>query len=159
MKATSFSPIPTARLFGAASGWRAEEVFETQCPEAVLDTIELQVGDGRVGEIKRIPMESGAVYLAEILREGPRKRVLHIAADGTLLEVVDELGLRDLPRRVKSAITPLLDGGIRFDCADRVTGHGRMEFHVDLDLEDDVDLHLVVGEGGEILRRYEEGDF
>lgn len=159
MKATPFSPIPTARLLGVASDWRAEEVFETQCPEAVLDTIHEQVGEDRVGEIKRIPMESGAVYLAEIHRAGPRKRILHIAADGTLLKVVDELGLRELPRRVKSAITPFLDGETRFDCADRVTGSGRIEFHLDFDLEDDVDLHLVVGEGGEILRRYEEGDF
>ena len=28
MKATPFSPIPTARLLGVASDWRAEEVFE-----------------------------------------------------------------------------------------------------------------------------------
>ena len=159
MKATSFSPIPTARLLGAASEWRAEEVYETECPESVLETIRDEAGDDEVGEIKRIPMESGAVYLAEIHRVGPRKRILHIAADGALLKVVDELGLRDLPRSVKSAISPLLSGEARFDCADRVVGSGRTEFHVDLDLVDDIDLHIVLGEGGEILRRCEEGDF
>ena len=41
----------------------------------------------------------------------------------------------------------------------RVISENRTEYHVDFDLIDEVDLHLVIGEGGEILRHREEADF
>ncbi len=146
-------------LGGVATGLYAEGIPLKQCPEPVVRTIKSQLGFGRIDEIKTIRAENRILYLAEIDLPGERERKLHVGDDGTLLRVVEDVRLGDLPRPVKSALQPFLAGGNRFDGADRITASGRTEYYVEVDLPDDADLHLVIGEGGEILRRREEGDF
>lgn len=159
MKSATVPMIPVTRRGGLAPVQIAEEIQPRQCPEAVMDTILDHLGKGNLEEIKRIPMESGVLYLAEIDLPGRRKRTLQISVDGTLLKTIDGIHLGDLPRRVKSALDPFLTVATHFDSADRIVSLGKTEFHVDLDLVDDVDLHLVLGEGGEILRHREVADF
>lgn len=130
-----------------------------QCPESVARTIRGQLGSGRVDGIRTLRSHNRLQYLAEIDLPEDRERQLHIDGDGTLLSVIDDCPLGELPRRVKSALVPFLGEGNRFDHAGRVTGSGHTEYHVEVDLPDDVELLLVFGEGGEILRRREEGDF
>ncbi len=140
-------------------GLTAEDVPIRQCPEQVLRTIRGHVGTGRIDEVKTVRMENRFFYLAEIDLPGERERMLQVGGDGTLMRIVDEVRLGELPRSVKSALAPFLTEGSAFGCAERVTGSDQTVYCIDLGLVDDVDLHLVLGEHGEILRRYEEGDF
>ncbi len=159
MKKTTILALAAALLGGVASGLSAEGIPLKECPEPVRKTIRDHLGMGRIDEIKTIRVENRVLYLAEIDLPGKRERKLHVGGDGTLLKLVEEIRPGDLPRPVKSAIDPFLTKGTRFDGIDRVTAAGKTEYHVELDLVDDVDLHLVLGENGEILRRREEADF
>lgn len=158
MKTQSTYALAANLLGGVTYGLFAEDVPLNQCPDQVLKTIKGNAGPGRIDEIKAIRRRSRVLYQAEI-DLGQRERMLHVDNDGTLLNVFDEVRLGELPRRVKSAMEPFLTPGSRFDSAGRVTEGGATEYHVDLDLEDDVDLHLVLSESGGILRHREEADF
>lgn len=159
MKKTTILALAAALLGGVASGLSAEGIPLKECPEPVIKTIRDHLGLGRIDEIKTIRVKNRILYLAEIDLPGKRERKLHVGGDGTLLKLVEEIRPGDLPRPVKSAIDPFLAKGTRFDGIDRVTAEGKTEYHVELDLADDVDLLLVLGENGEILRRREEADF
>lgn len=71
------------------------------------------------------------------------------------------LGFSDLPRAVRQTLDPfLLAGRNQFDSANRLTEGKHILYHVGLRREDDsVDVHLLFGERGEILRRAEFADF
>ncbi|MBL9161072.1 MAG: hypothetical protein JNJ70_26560 [Verrucomicrobiales bacterium] len=159
MKKTSLHALAATLLGGVSSVLLADEIPLSQCPEPVRETIRGNTGLGRIDEIKTIRMENRVLYLAEIDLPGKRERKLHIAGDGALLKMIEEIRPGDLPRKVKSTMDTFLAPGGRFDSADRVTAGGKVEYHVDLDLADDVDLHLVIDENGGILRRREEADF
>lgn len=136
----------------------AREIPLSQCPDPVREMIREHTGFGRVDEIKTIRTENRILYVAEIELPGQRERKLHVSGDGTLLKMVEDVRQGDLPRPVKAAIAPFLTPGVRFDSADRVTQSGRAEYHVEIDLADETDLHLVLDESGGILRRHENAD-
>ncbi len=159
MKTTPLHAIAVSLIGGASSGLLANEIPLSQVPTPVRETIKENAGLGRIDEIKTIRMENRVLYLAEIDLAGKRERKIHVSGDGSLLKIVDDVRLGELPRRIKAAMAPYLGTGARFDSADRVTAGGKTEYHVEIDLADDVDLYLVLDETGEVLRRREEGDF
>jgi hypothetical protein len=150
----------SANLLGSTfTSVRAEGISLKQCPESVRETIHHHSQTGRIDGVNAVRAKGRLLYVAEIERPGAGERTLHVSGDGALLRIVDEVRLRDLPRPVKAALHPFLGDGNRFDGADRVISENRTEYHVDFDLIDEVDLHLVIGEGGEILRHREEAEF
>ncbi len=66
--------------------------------------------------------------------------------------------LRQCPSPVVDTIKSQLGPG-RIDGIQTVRADSRRLYLAEIDLPDDVDLLLVIGERGEILRRREEGDF
>ena len=159
MKTKSIHALAATLLGGFSSGLHAEDISLKHCPERVRETIQDNLGVGRIDDIKVIRMQNRVLYLAEIDLPGNRERKIHIGGDGTLLKVVEELRLGDLPRQVKLTIETFLTPGADFESAARVTAAGKTEYHVELELAGDVDLHLVLNENGEILRRRELADF
>lgn len=159
MKKQTILTLAATLLGGVATGLRAEGIPPKQCPEPVWRTIRDHLGRGRLDEVKTISKNGRMLYLAEIELPGNRERMLHVGGDGTLLKFVEAIRLKELPRPVQSALDPFLANTTRFDGADRVTSGSGTEYHLDLELVDDVDLHLVLGERGEVLRRREEADF
>ncbi len=159
MKTQTILTLAATLLGGVATGLRAEGIPTKQCPEPVWRTIRDHLGKGRLDEVKTIRKDGRILYLAEIELPGSRERLLHVGDDGTLHKLIEEIRLKDLPYPVQSALNPFLANSTRFDGADRVRADGRTEYHLDLELVDDVDLHLVLGESGEVLRRREEADF
>lgn len=159
LKTKPMFTLAATLLGGVAASLQAEEIPLKQCPEPVVKTIKSQLGLGHLDEIKTVRAEGRILYLAEIDLPGARERKLHVGDDGTLLKVVEEVPLGDLPRSVKSTLEPFLAGRNRFDSADRVTSPDRTDYYVEVDLSDDRDLQLIIAEGGEILRRREVGDF
>lgn len=150
----------SATLLGSTyTSVRAEGVSLKQCPESVRKTIHHHAQPGRIDGINAVHAKDRLLYVAEIERPGKGERTLHVGGDGALLRIVDEIRLGDLPKPVKAALHPFLGEGNRFDGADRVVAGDATEYHVDFDLIDEVDLHLVIGEGGKILRHREEADF
>ncbi|MBL9160032.1 MAG: hypothetical protein JNJ70_21300 [Verrucomicrobiales bacterium] len=150
----------SANLLGSTfTSVRAEGIPLKHCPEPVRRTIDHHARPGRVDGVNAVHAKDRLLYVVEVERPGAGERMLHVSGEGDLLRIVDEIGLRDLPRPVKAALHPFLGEGNRFEGADRVTWDQRTEYHVDFDLSDEVDLHLVIGESGEILRHREEADF
>ncbi len=161
MKAHSL-PALAAVVLGvgiAASNLHAQSIPLKQCPEPVVRTIQDQLGPGRVDKIKKIQIEGRVLYLVKIDLPGRRDRRLHIGGDGILLKTTDKIRFEDLPPAVRQALEPFLAARGRFDEAARVTASDQTEYHVEIDLPGGVDLHLVIGENGEILRRFEDSVF
>ena len=115
MKSSTILLLAATLLGGFASGVRAESIHLKQCPESVIKTIQGQVGPGRIDKIKCIRLEGRVLYLAEIDLPGRRERKIHVGGDGTLLKVIDEIRLADLPRPVRVAVDPFLVGDSHFD--------------------------------------------
>lgn len=66
----------------------------------------------------------------------------------------------ELPNAVRSMLNPfLLAGRNHFHRANRLNAGDHILYHIGLRRDDGVDLHLLFGEHGEILRRAEEADF
>ncbi len=147
--------VAAVLLGAAATSLSAQSVSLKQCPAPVAATIDSQTGPGRADKIKMIQVENRVLYLVKIKLPGRRDRKLHVAGDGTLLKVVDEIRLEDLPPAVRQALAPYLAGRGRFDEAERILVSEKIEYHVEVDLPGGVDLHLFFGEDGELLRRFE----
>lgn len=148
---TLFSGLPVDRFF--------TEISAEECPGSVADTLLDCLDSGRVERILTTPGRRRPCYFVEIELDGDLLRKLQISEDGTLLGRVDEMRPSELPRTVKSTVTEFLEAGARFDTADHVVTSEREEFHVELDLGDDLDLHLFLDESGALLRQHEVGDF
>jgi len=159
MKSHSTFPISTVLLSGVAPGPHTTGIPLADCPAPVRDIVLDHLQSGRIVTIQEVRRQRRALYLVEIDLPGARVRKLQVTADGSVFAIADEIRVSDLPRPVQSALDSFLTSGARFDTAERVSASGEREYHVELDLGDEVDLHLFLDEGGEVLRRHEVADF
>ncbi|MEM1441073.1 MAG: hypothetical protein AAGF67_01945 [Verrucomicrobiota bacterium] len=132
---------------------------EEDCPEAVAKVARKFAGKGRIERILKSRRKRRAAFHVEIALNNRLERSLQISEDGKLLSQVDRIRESELPVTVKNAVTGFLEEGARFDGADFVRTSESEEFHVELDLGDDLDLHLFLDEDGALLRQHEVGDF
>lgn len=159
MKSHSSLPFASALLSAVSEGLHAERVALSDCPETVLATIRRHASTDQVGDIGTIHRKDRTFYLVEIDHPDYGLRRLQIASDGAIYSVADGVGVSGLPAPVRSAVDCYLSSGARFDAADRVSTSGMHKYHVELDIGDNVDLHLFLDEGGAVLRRHEVADF
>ncbi len=146
-----FNGLPVERFF--------EEISAGDCPPNVVDTVLDCLDSGSIERILTARGRHRPFYFVEISLSGDLERRLQIFEDGTLLSRVDQMRESELPHTVKSTVTDFLDAGARFDTADHVLTSDSEEFHVELDLGDDLDLHLFLDERGVLLRQHEVGDY
>lgn len=146
-----FSGLPVERVF--------EEISLEHCPEEVLETVENNLDSGQIERVFVGRASRRPCYFVDVEISGNHATKLQISEDGTLLSQVDGMRESELPRTVQTAVTDFLRAGARFDTADHVLTSGREEFHVELDLGDNLDLHLFLDESGVVLRQHEVGDY
>ena len=104
------------------------------------------------------PTRDGLSEYSKVADERVERR-LQISAEGSLLSQGDRIRESELPKTVKTAMNEFIAAGARFDGADHVLTTEREEFHIELDLGDDRDLHLFLDDRGVLLRQHEVGDF
>lgn len=136
-----------------------KEISLEDCPPEVLAAVDGCFESGRVERILVGRASRRPCFFVEVALAENRVSKLQISEDGELLSRVDGMGKSDLPRTVKSAMTDFLNAGARFDAADRVFTPDHEEFHIELDLGDNLDLHLFLDDRGVLLRQHEVGDF
>lgn len=159
MKSVTTITLATTLLGSIANKALADEITLSQCPEPVAQAIKSHRGLNRIDDIRQVRTANRIQYLAEFELPGERERKLHFSEDGILLKVIEDVRQSELPRKVRMALVPFLAGASRYEDAERVRAEGKTEYHIEIDLPDDVDLHLVMDEDGGILRRREEADF
>ena len=151
------------RLLTLFNGMPVEQFLEDisleDCPRSVANTALKNLESGRIRRILTAQGRHRPFYYVELEVSGNLERKLQISEDGTLLGRVESIRKSELPRCVQSAVTEFLVEGARFDTADHVYTSESEEFHVELDLGDDLDLHLFLDETGALLRQHEVGDF
>lgn len=148
---TLFSGLPVDQVF--------EEITLEDCPPCVLDTVYVTFESAPVEKVLAGRSHRNACYIVEVKISNTHVSKLQISGDGFLLSRLDGLRESELPRTVQSTVTDFLEAGARFDTADRVYTSNSKEFHVELHLEDNLDLHLFLDESGALLRQHEVGDF
>ncbi len=157
--------IPLALLLTAATllcdpaSLCAKDIPYRKLGSVVQKTIGENLAGGHVDEIKVIRIDDRTLYVVEIDLPGRRERKIHIAGDGKLLKIVDELRPHDLPQGVRATIDATLSRGGRLESVDRITIDGKVEYHLELDLPKGVELNLIVDESGLVLSRTEESKF
>lgn len=146
-----FNGLPVERIF--------DQLPVENCPDTVLDTINENLDSGRILRVMAGRASGLPCFFVEIAISGDRVRKLQISGNGALLSRLDGMQRSELPRTVKSTVTDFLEAGARFDAADRVFTSDSEEFHVELDLGNNLDLHLFLDERGTLLRKHEVGDY
>ncbi len=157
------SHFPPSRLIPLFSGLPIEQIFEEisfdECPHKVLDSVSKCVPSGRIARILVERASRRYLFFVEVELPGNRECKLQISDDGELHSRIDGMRKSELPQIVNSTVTHFLKAGARFDTAERVFTVLSEEFHVQLDLGNNLDLHLFLDQSGALLRRHEVGDY
>jgi len=148
-------PVVLVIIATAVLPWeavRAEDLRLEDCPAAVQQTILANSRDGRVDEIELSP--DGAFYEVEINLPRLRERQLRVAADGVILQTVEDIDLAEAPAAVQGAVVKETTGGGRLEELEKKTAEGdQTVFLAEIDLPDGRDLYLEIADNGSILNR------
>ena len=135
----------------AVGSVRADEMRLEDCPAAVQQAILANSRDGRLDDIALAP--DGKTYEVEINLPRLRERQLRIAADGTVVETIEDIDLAEAPEPVRRAVEGETTAGARLEEIERTTASGTTVFLAEIDLPDDRDLYLEISDKGSILHR------
>jgi hypothetical protein len=129
----------------------ADDIRLEDCPAAVQQAVLANSRDGRVDDIELLP--DGRTYEVEVNLPRLRERQLRIAADGAVLETVEDIDLAEAPEPVRRTVESETTAGARLEEVERKTASGTTVFLAEIDLPDDRDLYLEVSDNGSILNR------
>lgn len=129
----------------------ADEIRLEECPAAVQQAVLANSRDGRVDDIELSP--DGKTYEVEVNLPRLRERQLRIAADGAVLETVEDIDLAEAPEPVRRTVESETTAGARLEEVERKIASGTTVFLAEVDLPDDRDLYLEVSDNGSILNR------
>lgn len=142
--------------FAAITAATADDDIQLRdCPQAVQDTIQSNLRDGRLDDIDRITVKGETRYISEIDLPGDRDLKLHIASDGALIKSREDVSIREVPGSVKAALDSF--GGRIDDLEKEVTGN-ETTWHADIDRENQPDLDVVIAADGKVIRQTEDDD-
>jgi hypothetical protein len=136
-------------LAGGIAG--ADEIRLEDCPPSVQQTVLANSRDGRVDDIELSP--DGRTYEVEVNLPRLRERQMRIAADGTLLETIEDIGLAEAPEPVRRTVESETTAGARLEEVGRKTVSDTTVFLAEIDLPDNRDLYLEISDKGSILNR------
>ncbi len=129
----------------------ADEIRLEDCPAAVQQVILANSGDGRVDDIELSP--DGKTYEVEVNLPRLRERELRIAADGTVVHIIEVIDLAEAPEPVRRAVEGETTAGARLEELECKTASGTTVFLAEIDLPDDRDIYLEISDNGSILNR------
>lgn len=129
----------------------AGEIRLEDCPAAVQQAIQANSRDGRVDDIELSP--DGMTYEVEINLPRLRDRELRIAADGVVVEAIEDIDLTEAQEPVRRTVEGETTAGARLEEFERKTTSGTTVFLAEIDLPDNRDLYLEVSDKGSILNR------
>lgn len=147
-------PIMISALFTLPAS--AAELTLDQCPAAVQETIRKNQRGGRIDEIESHQVEGKTLYVAEVDLPDRKDLKMHIAADGTLIKLREDLALADLPSTVRAVVNQHLGGG-RVDDVEKEVAGETTTYQVEIDHSGTTpDLRLWISAGGELLQKKED---
>lgn len=135
-----------------------EDVSLDQCPPAVRETIQKHLRNGKIDEIERKHVGDRSIYIAEVELPGRRDDndlEIHVAEDGKLLKLIEDIDLKDVPAPVRDTLRGF---GGKIDDIDRVESGGQVTYHAEIDRENDHDLDVVVASDGKVIRETRDDD-
>ncbi|WAC19737.1 hypothetical protein OVA24_21190 [Luteolibacter sp. SL250] len=135
-----------------------DDISLNQCPPAVQDMIQKNLRSGKLDDIERKHYGNRSIYVAEIDlpgRDDDNDLELHIAEDGGMLKLIEDINVKDTPSAVTDALRSF---GGKVDDIDRVEVDGQVTYHAEIDRENDHDLDVVVAADGKIIRETRDDD-
>lgn len=148
---TPLVSVMLAAVLLSLTAAQAEDLRLEDCPAAVQQAILANSRDGRVDDIELSP--DGQTYEVEVNLPRLRERQLRIAADGAVLETIEDIVLAEAPEPVRKTIESETTAGARLEEVERKTASGTTVFLAEIDLPDDRDLYLEIADNGSILNR------
>jgi uncharacterized membrane protein YkoI len=142
----------------SAFSFADDDISLNQCPSAVQETIQKNIRGGKLDDIERKNYGNRSIYVAEVDlpgRDDDNDLELHIAEDGGLLKLIEDIDLKDTPAAVRDALRSF---GGKVDDIDRVEADGQVTYHAEIDRENDHDLDVVVAADGKVIRETRDDD-
>lgn len=144
----------------AISPWaaRADGIALSACPAPVQKTIEQNLRGGTLDEIESITIEGRTLYVADVDLSRDHDLKIHVAADGALVRLKEDIDLSKAPEAVRDAAKKLVPAGGRIDDVDKESAGGKVTYHVEIDRPNTSDLKVVFSPEGAILSQREDHD-
>ncbi len=142
----------------SAFSFADDDISLNQCPPAIQDAIQKNLRGGKLDDIEKKHYGDRSIYVADIDlpgRDDDNDLELHIAEDGSLLKVIEDIDLKDTPPAVRDALRSF---GGKVDDIDRVEADGQVTYHAEIDREKDHDLDAVVAADGKVIRETRDDD-
>lgn len=131
------------------------EIRLDECPAEVRKTITENSRDGKIDEIDVITIQGKTLYVAEVDLPRDRDLKIHVAGDGSLLKIREDISLDTAP----AAVRDTLEGyGGRIDDLEMETAGNTTTFHADIEFSGQPDLEVTVATDGRVIREVEDND-
>jgi hypothetical protein len=135
--------------FGGTS--QAADLTLEQCPAPVQAAIRNHGQGGTLEELKVTDRETGTVYIAEVGLGEKRDLKLHIAPDGTILKLREEISFNQAPAPVRRTALGLLPAGSQITDVDKETAGGATTFTVEFKLSETRKRKIIMQPDGNVL--------
>lgn len=142
----------------SAFSFADDDISLAQCPSAVQEAIQKNLRGGKLDDIEKKHHGDRSIYIVEVDlpgRDDDNDLELHIAEDGKLLKLVEDIDLKSTPPAVRDT---LRNFGGKVDDIDRVEMDGQVTYHADFDRNNDDDIDVVVTADGKIIRETRDDD-
>ncbi len=136
---------------------QAAEIRLTDCPPEVQKTIQQNSRDGRIDDIESYSIQGKMLYVADVEIAANHDLKIHVAADGALVKIREDVILADAPEAVRKAIESKLSGG-KADDVDRETVGDTVTYYVEINRKGAPDLDLTISSDGKVLSEIEDVD-
>ena len=140
--------------FGGAS--QAADLTLEECPAPVQAAIRNHGQGGTLTELKSADRETGTVYIAEIALGEKRDLKLHIAPDGTILKVREEISFNQAPAPVRRTALGLQPAGSQITDVDKETAGGATTFTVEFKLSETSKRKIIMQPDGSVVEEQEK---
>lgn len=148
-------PILITALFATASFALAEDIRLEDCPPAVQQTIQANLRDGKLDDVKVIKVEDRTLYVADVDLPNGEDVKVHINGEGKLLKTVEDLPPGSLPPAIAAAAEKIANGA-KLDDIEKIVTDGVTTYRVEIDRKGVPDLRVIFDESGAVLSQKEE---
>jgi uncharacterized membrane protein YkoI len=146
-----------AAVFAGAEEKKCEgkKIDKKDVPAAVMQALEKACPQAKVKEIEKKEADGKVNYEIEV-KAGQVKQDVLVAADGTILEVREEIDAKALPEAVQKAVAAAYPHG-KIKEAEKTTKGQAVEYEVEVK-NDKAELELVLDANGAVLSTKNEDE-